>query len=249
MKTFGLVGYPLGHSFSKKFFTEKFETEGLTDHQYLNFEIDTIEKFPGIFETNSDIIGLNCTIPYKQQVMKYLDEVDEEAMIVGAVNTIKPIRTADGLKLKGFNTDIIGFENSIKPMLSAQHKRALILGTGGASKAIKHILKKLGIEYVSASIEDELFEDEIRYNQIDRKVIEERLIIINATPLGTFPKVDACADIPYEYITDKHVMFDLVYNPEVTLFMKKGQEKGAKTKNGLEMLHRQALASWKIWNL
>lgn len=249
MKTFGLVGYPLGHSFSKKFFTEKFDTEGLTDHQYLNFEIDTIEKFPGIFETNSDIIGLNCTIPYKQQVMKYLDEVDEEAMIVGAVNTIKPIRTADGLKLKGFNTDIIGFENSIKPMLSAQHKRALILGTGGASKAIKHILKKLGIEYVSASIEDELFEDEIRYNQIDRKVIEERLIIINATPLGTFPKVDACADIPYEYITDKHVMFDLVYNPEVTLFMKKGQEKGAKTKNGLEMLHRQALASWKIWNL
>lgn len=249
MKTFGLVGYPLGHSFSKKFFTEKFDTEGLTDHQYLNFEIDTIEKFPGIFETNSDIIGLNCTIPYKQQVMKYLDEVDEEAMIVGAVNTIKPIRTADGLKLKGFNTDIIGFENSIKPMLSAQHKRALILGTGGASKAIKHILKKLGIEYVSASIEDELFEDEIRYNQIDRKVIEERLIIINATPLGTFPKVDACADIPYEYITDKHVMFDLVYNPEVTLFMKKGQEKGAKTKNGLEMLHGQALASWKIWNL
>ena len=249
MKTFGLVGYPLGHSFSKKFFTEKFDTEGLTDHQYLNFEIDTIEKFPGIFETNSDIIGLNCTIPYKQQVMKYLDEVDEEAMIVGAVNTIKPIRTADGLKLKGFNTDIIGFENSIKPMLSAQHKRALILGTGGASKAIKHILKKLGIEYVSSSIEDELFEDEIRYNQIDRKVIEERLIIINATPLGTFPKVDACADIPYEYITDKHVMFDLVYNPEVTLFMKKGQEKGAKTKNGLEMLHGQALASWKIWNL
>ncbi len=248
MKLFGLIGYPLGHSFSKKFFTEKFEAENLNDYQYQNFEIDSIKKFPSIFKENPDILGLNCTIPYKQEVMQYLDEIDEETKIVAAVNTIKPIKTADGLKLKGYNTDIIGFENSLKPMLNEQHKKALILGTGGASKAIKHILTKLGIEYISASIEDELFENEIPYSQIDSAMIKERLVIINATPLGTFPKVDACPDIPYNSITDQHVLFDLVYNPEITLFMKKGKEMGANVKNGLEMLHGQALAAWEIWN-
>jgi len=248
MNTYGLIGYPLGHSFSKKFFTERFEKEGLSDHQYLNFEIETIELFPSIFEKHTDIRGLNCTIPYKQQVMQYLDEIDDETQLVGAVNTIKPIRTSDGLKLKGFNTDIIGFERSLKPMLNAQHKRALILGTGGASKAIKHILNKLGIDYLSASIEDELFDKEIRYEQIDQKMMEERLVIINATPLGTFPKVENCPSIPYQFLTSDHVLFDLVYNPEVTLFMKKGIEKGAQVKNGLEMLHGQAEAAWEIWN-
>lgn len=248
MKLFGLIGYPLGHSFSKKFFTEKFEKEGLNDYQYVNFELESITQFPSIFEKHPDIKGLNCTIPYKQEVMQYLDEIDEETNIVGAVNTIKPIQTLDGLKLKGYNTDIIGFENSLKPMLGEKHKNALILGTGGASKAIKHILSKLGIDYISASIEDELFEKEIRYNQIDKAMIEERLVIINATPLGTFPNVDACPSIPYEFLTLDHVLFDLVYNPEITLFMKKGLEKGAQVKNGLEMLHGQALAAWKIWN-
>jgi shikimate dehydrogenase len=248
MKLFGLIGYPLGHSFSKKFFTEKFENEGLNDHQYVNFELESITQFPTIFEKNPDIQGLNCTIPYKQAVMQYLDEIDEETRVVGAVNTIKPIRTAEGLKLKGYNTDIIGFENSLKPMLTAKHTKALILGTGGASKAIKHILSKLNMDYISASIEDELFENEIRYSQIDKAMIEERLVIINATPLGTFPKVDNCPDIPYEFISSDHVLFDLVYNPEITLFMKKGLDKGAKVKNGLEMLHGQALAAWKIWN-
>jgi len=248
MKTFGLIGYPLGHSFSKKFFTDKFEKEGLTDHQYLNFELESIELFPSIFEKHPDIKGLNCTIPYKQLVMQYLDEIDEETRIVGAVNTIKPLYTTDGLKLKGFNTDIIGFERSLKPMLTEKHTKALILGTGGASKAIKHILGKLGIDFISASIENELFENEIRYSQIDKEMIEERLVIINATPLGTFPKVDACPDIPYKFLTSDHVLFDLVYNPELTLFMKRGIEKGAKAKNGLEMLHGQALAAWEIWN-
>lgn len=248
MKLFGLIGYPLGHSFSKKFFTEKFEKEGLSDHQYVNFELESITQFPSIFEKHPDIKGLNCTIPYKQEVMQYLDEIDDETKIVGAVNTIKPIQTSEGLKLKGYNTDIIGFENSLKPMLGEKHKKALILGTGGASKAIKHILTKLGINYISASIEDELFEKEIRYNQIDKAMIEERLIIINATPLGTFPKVNACPSIPYEFLTSDHVLFDLVYNPEITLFMAKGLEKDAKVKNGLEMLHGQALAAWKIWN-
>ncbi|MBP7506502.1 MAG: shikimate dehydrogenase [Prolixibacteraceae bacterium] len=249
MKTFGLIGYPLGHSFSKKFFTEKFEKDGLTDYQYLNFEIDTIEKFPEILQSEFNICGLNCTIPYKQQVMNYLSEIDEEAAIVGAVNTIKVINTPSGIKLKGYNTDVIGFERSIKPMLNEKHNSALICGTGGASKAIKFILEKLGIRYLSASIEAELFDNEIRYSDIGRKLIEESLVIINATPLGTFPRTNNCPDIPYEHITKDHVLFDLVYNPEVTLFMKKGIEKGANTKNGLEMLHGQAIAAWEIWNI
>lgn len=248
MKTFGLIGYPLGHSFSKKFFTEKFENEGLINHQYVNFEIDSIAKFPSIFDLHDNICGLNCTIPYKQQIMTFLNEIDEEAQKVGAVNTIKPITTTEGIRLKGYNTDIIGFERSLKPMLTEKHKKALILGTGGASKAVKHVLTKLGIQYISASIEDELCEHEIRYESISKKVIEERLLIINATPLGTFPKVDNCPSIPYEEITPEHVLFDLVYNPEITLFMKKGIQQGAKTKNGLEMLHEQANAAWEIWN-
>jgi shikimate dehydrogenase len=248
MKTFGLVGYPLGHSFSKKHFTKKFEKENLSDHQYVNFEIDSIAKFPGIFDFYDNIAGLNCTIPYKQQIIPFLNEIDDEAKAVGAVNTVKIINTKDGMRLKGFNTDVIGFEESLKPMLNESHKKALILGTGGASKAVKFILSKLGIEYISASIEEELFENEIRYSDIYKETIAERTVIVNATPLGTYPKVDTCADIPYEAITDKHVLFDLVYNPEETLFMRKGRAQGAKAKNGLEMLHRQAEAAWKIWN-
>ncbi|MGD9931069.1 MAG: shikimate dehydrogenase [Mangrovibacterium sp.] len=249
MKTYGLIGHRLGYSFSKGFFTEKFEKEGLKEHEYVNFELDSINEFPGIFEKNDHIAGLNCTIPYKQQIMPFLDEIDEEAAKVGAINTVKIIRQADGnLKLKGFNTDIYGFENSLKPMLGDKHKKALILGTGGASKAIKYILEKLGIAYVSASIEAELFDNEIRYEQIDSQLLKDHLVIINATPLGTFPKVDTCANIPYEHLTADHVLFDLVYNPEETLFMKKGKAQGAAVKNGLEMLHLQAIKAWEIWN-
>ena len=248
MKTYGLIGHRLGYSFSKGFFTEKFEKEGLENHEYVNFELDNISEFPGIFEKNDHIAGLNCTIPYKQEIMPYLDEIDEEAAQVGAINTVKIIRSESGTKLKGFNTDIYGFENSLMPLLNEKHKKALILGTGGASKAIKHILNKHGIDYLSASIEKELFDREIRYEQIDETMMKERLIIIHATPLGTFPKVDACPSIPYEHITADHVLFDLVYNPEETLFLKKGKEKGATIKNGLEMLHGQAIKAWEIWN-
>lgn len=248
MKTYGLIGYRLGYSFSKGFFTEKFEKENLKEHEYVNFELDTIDEFPGIFKANDHIAGLNCTIPYKQQIMPFLDEIDAEAAEVGAINTVKIIRSAEGLKLKGFNTDIYGFENSLKPMLSEKHKKALILGTGGASKAIKHILTKLGLSFVSASIEEQLQENEIRYEQIDEALLKECLVIINATPLGTFPKVDNCPNIPYEFISGDHVLFDLVYNPEETLFMKKGKAQGAAVKNGLEMLHLQAIKAWEIWN-
>jgi shikimate dehydrogenase len=246
MKRFGLIGYPLTHSFSKRFFTEKFEAENINS-TYDNFEIDNIQKFPDIIKNNPEVIGLNVTIPYKEQVIQYLDELNDSAREIGAVNTVKIIRTHSGVKLKGFNTDTFGFEKSLTPLLKEYHKKALILGTGGASKALKYVLTKLGIEYISASIE-ELKENEIRYEDIDEKMISERLLIINATPLGTYPKTDTYPPIPYELMTEKHLLFDLVYNPEVTQFMAKGKAKGATVKNGYEMLLGQALKSYEIWN-
>lgn len=246
MKKYGLIGYPLTHSFSKRFFTEKFETEKI-DSTYDNFEIDTIQKFPDIIKNNPEVIGLNVTIPYKEQVISFLDDLNDSAREIGAVNTVKIIRSATGILLKGFNTDTFGFEKSLIPLLKEHHKKALILGTGGASKALKYVLKKLAIEYISASIE-ELQENEIRYHEIDERMMAERLLIINATPLGTYPKADTYPVIPYEFITDKHLLFDLVYNPEITQFMAKGKAKGATVKNGYEMLLGQALKSYEIWN-
>ncbi len=248
MKTYGLIGQRLGHSFSRNFFSEKFTRENLTDHEYLNFELDSIAEFPDIFEQQKNICGLNCTIPYKQQIIQYLDQIDGEAAQIGAVNTIKISYTEGKRILKGFNTDLYGFENSLRPMLEEKHQKALILGTGGASKAIRFLFDKMGIEYLSATTKVELGEKEISYNRLDGQLMKEYLIIINATPLVTFPKVDTCPDIPYQSITSDHVLFDLVYNPEETLFLKKGKAQGAKTKNGLEMLHLQALKAWDIWN-
>lgn len=246
MKKYGLIGYPLTHSFSKRFFTEKFEKENI-DAVYENFEIDSISLFPEVVKNNPKVVGLNVTIPYKEQVIPYLNELDEAAEKVGAVNTVKIKRANNDIWLKGFNTDTYGFETTLKPYLKAHHKKALILGTGGASKAIKFVLNKLDIDFISASIE-ELKEKEIRYEEIDEKVMNERLLIINATPLGTYPKTETFAPIPYEFIGDKHLLFDLVYNPEETVFMKKGKEKGATVKNGYEMLLQQALKSYEIWN-
>lgn len=246
MKQYGLIGYPLTHSFSKKHFTEKFETEKI-DSAYENFSIDSISKFPEIVAANPELVGLNVTIPYKEQVIPFLDELNEAAREIGAVNTVKITRTATGIFLKGFNTDTYGFETSLKPLLQPHHTKALILGTGGASKALKYVLKKLGIEYVSASIE-ELKENEIQYKDIDENMMAERLLIINATPLGTYPKVEDCANIPYQFLTDKHLLFDLVYNPEITRFMAQGMEKRATVKNGYEMLLLQAKKSYEIWN-
>lgn len=246
MKRYGLLGYPLTHSFSKRYFTEKFEKENIKS-TYQNFEIDNINKFPGIIKNNSEIVGLNVTIPYKEQVIPHLDELNDSAKKIGAVNTIRVQRTESGIHLKGYNTDTYGFETSIKPFLKEHHKKALILGTGGASKALKYVLTKLNISFISASIE-ELKENEIRYEDIDKKMILERTIIINATPLGTFPKTDASPNIPYEFLSDKHLLFDLVYNPEVSQFLSKGKEKGATIKNGYEMLLQQAIKSYEIWS-
>lgn len=246
MKRYGLLGYPLTHSFSKRYFTEKFERENI-ESTYENFEIDNINKFPEIIKNNPEIVGLNVTIPYKELVIPFLDELNDSAREIGAVNTIKVTRTESGIFLKGFNTDSFGFETSIKPHLKKHHKKALILGTGGASKALKYVLSKLGIEFISASIE-ELKANEIRYGDIDEKMLNERLLIINATPLGTYPKVDTFPKIPYEYISEKHLLFDLVYNPELTVFLKKGEAKGAAIKNGYEMLLQQANKAYEIWN-
>ena len=245
MNKFGLIGFPLTHSFSKKFFTEKFKRESISA-AYENFEIEKISRLTEIVEAETDLAGLNVTIPYKEQVIPFLDELDRAAEKVGAVNTIKIIRKAQKIHLKGFNTDTWGFEISLKPLLREYHTKALILGTGGASKAIKFVLDKLNIEYISASIE-ELKNREIRYKDIDRKMMSDRLLVINATPLGTYPKTDTFPPIPYEYISDEHLLFDLVYNPEMTEFLKKGRERGAIVKNGLEMLQQQALKSYEIW--
>ncbi|MDD4755817.1 MAG: shikimate dehydrogenase [Prolixibacteraceae bacterium] len=245
MNKYGLIGFPLTHSFSKKFFTEKFKRESISA-AYENFEIEKISRLTEIVEAETDLAGLNVTIPYKEQVIPFLDELDRAAEKVGAVNTIKITRKAQKIHLKGFNTDTWGFEISLKPLLREYHTKALILGTGGASKAIKFVLDKLNIEYISASIE-ELKNREIRYEDIDKKMMSDRLLVINATPLGTYPKTDTFPPIPYEYISDEHLLFDLVYNPEMTEFLKKGRERGAIVKNGLEMLQQQALKSYEIW--
>jgi len=249
MKTYGLVGYRLNYSFSKTFFTEKFKNENRKDCEYINFEIDSIDEFPGLFIKDKNIYGLNCTIPYKEKIIPFLDEIDPEAAVIGAINTVKIIQGKNqSLKLKGYNTDIYGFENSLKPLLKENHKKALILGTGGASKAVKYILEKLNIEYLMATRKENPGTGKISYSQIDKDIIENSLLIVNTTPLGTFPNVKECADLPYKYLTKKHLLYDLVYHPEVTAFLQHGIDKGATVVNGLKMLHLQAIKSWEIWN-
>ncbi len=247
MNKYGLIGYPLGYSFSKRYFTEKFQNENIEQAVYTEYPIADISEFPTVVALNPELNGLNVTIPYKQLVMKYLDSIDPTAQEVGAINTIKFIKNKTGIRLKGYNSDIYGFEQSLLPLLKPHHTQALILGTGGASKAIKFVLKKLNIQYISASIE-ELNENEIRYEDIDKHIVEQYPIIINATPLGTYPKVDNCPNIPYECITSEHILYDLVYNPEITKFISLGLQKGATTINGLKMLLLQAEKSWSIWN-
>ncbi len=247
MNTYGLIGYPLGHSFSRKFFTEKFAKEGI-DAQYLNFEIPSIEEFPEIIKNNPTLRGLNVTIPYKQQVMQYLDDISEEAKAIGAVNVVKcQLSTVNcQLHLTGYNSDVIGFVNSIKPLLKPHHKKALILGTGGASKAIRYGLeKKLGMKtlFVSRSAREGM----ITYEEVTAEVLKEYEVIVNCSPVGMYPHVDECPALPYEALNENNLLYDLVYNPLETLFMKKGAAQGATVKNGLEMLHLQAIASWEFW--
>ena len=245
MKEFGLIGYPLGHSFSKNYFNEKFLSEGI-DAQYLNFEIPNIKNIIKVISNHPDLAGLNVTIPYKEQVIPYLDELDEDAAAIGAVNVIKFIHRKGKLHLKGYNSDVLGFTQSIEPFLRPQHQKALILGTGGASKAIYHGLTKLGLQatFVSRTVQKGL----LTYTDLTPALIDEYKVIVNCTPVGMYPHVDECPDLPYTCLTSEHLLYDLIYNPDETLFMKKGAEQGAVVKNGLEMLLLQAFGAWNIWN-
>lgn len=245
MQKYGLIGYPLGHSFSKNYFNQKFTSERI-DAQYVNFEIPSIKELRTVLKENPDLKGLNVTIPYKEQVIPYLDDLDEDARLIGAVNVIKITKGLFGkTKLKGYNSDIIGFKQSIEPLLNESHRKALILGTGGASKAVFQGLKQLGVGATLVSRKPK--EHSITYQEISSKTMEQYTVIINTTPLGMFPKIDECPDIPYHLLTSKHLLYDLLYNPNETLFMKKGKEMGAVVKNGLEMLLLQAFTAWQIW--
>lgn len=245
MDKFGLIGYPLKHSFSQRFFTEKFSLENI-DAAYLNFEIDNIGLFPSIITSNVDLKGLNVTIPYKEQIIPLLDRLDEGAKDIGAVNVVKIIKSEDNISLVGYNSDIIGFQNSIEPLINDAHRKALVLGTGGASKAVVKALSNLGIEvkYVSRSPS----QDAYAYQDLTKQIIAEYTVIVNASPLGTYPNIDEAPDIPYQYLTSDHLLYDLVYNPAETKFLRLGREQGASIKNGTEMLELQALAAWDIWN-
>ncbi|MBI3502433.1 MAG: shikimate dehydrogenase [Bacteroidetes bacterium] len=239
-RLFGLIGYPLAHSFSQKYFTEKFKRENISDCEFRNLPIENINEFPELLKQNPSLAGLSVTIPHKQGILKFLHEIDEAAKKVGAVNCIK----ISNHKLKGYNTDIVGFEKSLQPLLKLHPKKALVLGTGGAAKAVKYILDMLKISFRSVSRSKNHFS----YSDINRSIIQECSLIINTTPLGMFPNSNNCPDIPFEFLTRKHLLYDLIYNPEETLFLKKGKEKGSQIKNGLEMLHLQAEEAWRIWN-
>lgn len=241
MDRYGIIGFPLGHSFSRAFFTEKFQKEHI-DAEYVNFEIPSAHLLHEIVRSNPHLRGLNVTLPYKEAVIPMLDSMSDEAREIGAVNVIQ---VREG-RLKGFNSDIIGFMDSLRPLLKPWHQHALVLGTGGASRAIRVGLERLGLDwtYVSRTAA----EGRLTYSALTPEVMEHFQVIVNCSPVGMFPKVDACPDIPYHLLSPRHLLYDLVYNPEETLFLKRGAQQGATIKNGLEMLHLQALASWEFWN-
>ena len=239
----GIIGKSLSHSFSKEYFEKKFRDLGLKDHSYEQFEIEQIADLKTLLLKNPDLQGLNVTIPYKETVIPFLNELDPEAREIGAVNCITISKKK---KLKGYNTDYHGFKKSIQPLLKEHHKKALILGTGGASKAIAYALRKLKIEYDFVSRTADEFQ--YKYEELDASIFEEYTIIINTTPVGTHPNVDDCPNLDYSLFTKKHIAYDLIYNPEETAFLKKAKTQGTVTKNGYEMLVLQAEKAWKIWN-
>lgn len=245
MDKYGLIGFPLGHSFSISYFNEKFEDEGI-DAKYFNYEIPSINNLWEVINSNPELRGLNVTIPYKEQIINYLDSISPEAKEIGAVNVVRIIRKGNKVLLKGYNSDVIGFTQSIKPMLEPCHKKALILGTGGASKAINYSLKSLGLETVFVSRYNR--PGTIQYGEITPEYIKEYNVIVNCTPLGMYPNSDECPNLPYESMDSHTLLYDLIYNPDETLFMKRGKEYGATVKNGLEMLLLQAFANWDFWN-
>lgn len=278
MRLFGLIGFPLSHSFSEKYFTEKFRREGITDASFLLFPIETINDFPSLLQANPELRGLSVTIPYKEKIIPFLDELDETAKAVGAVNCIRIERRTEGgdrrwesvetkengerkeengvrrdggerLFLTGFNTDVHGFRQSLKPFLASQHERALILGTGGASKAVEFVLRTIGVECIFVSREKKTLPGKtvLAYSDLNEYVMNACKLIVNCSPAGTFPNVNEAPAIPYEFISSQHFLYDLVYNPPETEFLKRGKAKGALTLNGYDMLKMQAEKAWEIW--
>lgn len=243
MRKFGLIGKNIDYSFSQSYFAAKFKAEEVTDASYQNFDLESISDFPTLLE-DTQIKGFNITIPYKEVIIPYVDKLNKNAKKIGAINTIKFTKKG---KLKGYNTDYYGFKNAILPHLKPQHTSALILGTGGASKAIAYALQKLNIAYTYVS-RNATKENQISYQQLTEEIIKTNTIIVNCTPLGTFPDIKACPNIPYAAITDKHLLFDLIYNPEESTFLNYGKQKNATIINGYKMLQLQAEKSWKIWN-
>ena len=244
-KLYALLGKNIEYSFSRNYFSEKFKTLGYTNHKYINFDLQHIDDLAAELEKNKEVIsGVNVTIPYKQEVMQYLNSIDEDAENIGAVNTLKFLK--DGT-IKGFNTDYYGFKNSIKPLMKNHHTKALILGSGGASKAIAYAFEKMGVEYKFVS-RSKKSNEVLTYDELTKEIIEEYTIIIDSTPLGTYPEVDTCPNIPYQHLSENHLLYDLTYNPEITKFLKLGKDKGAQIKNGYQMLELQAEKSWEIWN-
>ncbi|NDC77044.1 MAG: shikimate dehydrogenase [Chitinophagia bacterium] len=244
MRRFGLIGHPLGHSFSQKYFTGKFASEGIHGCQYELFPIPDITLFPSLWETYPDLVGLNVTIPYKEKVIHYLDEMSDVVRSSGACNCIH--RTPEGLV--GHNTDVMGFERSLAPGLRPSHREALILGTGGASKAVAFVLGRMGIRYRFVSRSGVGDVGSLSYAELDEAVMFKHTLIVNTTPLGTFPDIDTAPALPYHLIGPGHYLFDLVYNPPVTRFLAEGMKRGATTRNGSDMLAIQAEESWRIWN-
>ena len=242
LKLFGLLGRNISYSFSKGYFEKKFETIKLENYDYINFDISSIEEFSSLWKKHT-ISGMNVTIPYKEEVISKLDSLDATAAAIGAVNTIKLL--SDGT-LRGYNTDCVGFRNSLEPLLDSHHQKALLLGTGGASKAVAYVLEQLGIEYQYVSRKKS--KSQLTYNELTESVMVDHTVIINCSPLGTFPKIEEKPDIPYEFLTANHLLFDLIYNPSKTTFLKIGEEKGCKIQNGYDMLVGQAEASWDLWS-
>jgi shikimate dehydrogenase len=246
MDKYGLIGYPLGHSFSISYFNQKFQDENI-DAVYENYEIPSIDELPEVLSSNPELKGINVTIPYKEKVLPFLDSISPEARAIGAVNVIRVSHKGNKTLLKGYNSDVIGFTKSIEPMLDKKlHQKALILGTGGASKAIDYGLRNLGLETVFVSRYER--PGTIQYKNITPEVVKEYNVIINCTPIGMYPKTEVCPELPYEAMDSHTILYDLIYNPDETLFMKRGAEYGANVKNGLEMLLLQAFSSWEFWH-
>lgn len=239
---FGLIGRNISYSFSKGYFTKKFQDANLSGYSYENFDLHRIEEFTKLLQTTKNLKGINVTIPYKEEIIPFLTELDKTADKIGAVNTLK--FTKNGLI--GYNTDSYGFEKSLVPLLKKQHKKALILGTGGASKAVAHVLGELGISYLFVSRNPK--ENQISYQDLSQNILETYSLIINCSPLGTYPNIEAKPEIPYQHITPSHLLYDLIYNPEKTAFLMEGEKRGASIYNGLAMLQLQAEKAWEIWN-